>query len=182
MALGFSRKVWLRLILVALATTAAVALPRLYRTALLGSGVTAQILCGGVFVSGRDPQSLLAEDLTGKGYELLSYFQHEVDRDGKRVSASAYGLARQTAIYRQGLGCTLLDGKSETELRSEDPTVFLSLAARNPEILVARGRAGRARHAARRGRRSGACSGRRGGLCRARSGPSAPHPGAGGGL
>jgi CubicO group peptidase (beta-lactamase class C family) len=135
MTLGFYRKVWLRLVLVALATTAVIVLPRLYRTALLGSGVTAQILCGGVFVSGRDPQSLLAEDLTGKGYELLSYFQHEVDRDGRRVSASAYGLARQTAIYRQGLGCTLLDGKSETELRSEDPTVFLSLAARNPEIL-----------------------------------------------
>ena len=135
LALGFSRKVWLPFILVALAIAAAIALPRVYRTALLGSGIAAQILCAGVFVSGRDPQSVLAEDLTGKGYELLSYFQHELDRDGERVSASTYGLARQTAIYRQGLGCTLLDGKSEAELRSENPTVFLSLSSPNPEIL-----------------------------------------------
>ncbi len=129
------RRTALFLLLAAVIAACVILGTRLYRTALLGSGVTAQILCAGMFVSGRDPQSLLAEDLTGKGYELLSYFQHEIDRDGKRVSASAYGLARQTAIYRQGLGCTLLDGKSETELRSEDPTVFLSLAARNPEIL-----------------------------------------------
>ena len=134
-ALGFSRKVWLPFILIALAIAAGIALPRVYRTALLGSGIAAQILCAGVFVSGRDPQSVLAEDLTGKGYELLSYFQHELDRDGERVSASTYGLARQTAIYRQGLGCTLLDGKSEAELRSENPTVFLSLSSPNPEIL-----------------------------------------------
>ena len=53
MALGFSRKVWLPFILVALGIAAAIGLPRVYSTALLGSGVAAQILCAGVFVSGR---------------------------------------------------------------------------------------------------------------------------------
>jgi hypothetical protein len=92
------RRTALFLLLAAVIAACVILGTRLYRTALLGSGVTAQILCAGVFVSGRDPQSLLAEDLTGKGYELLSYFQHDVDRDAKRVSASAYGVARQTAI------------------------------------------------------------------------------------
>ncbi len=133
MRFGSSRYVWI--VVVLLVTAAAIALPRLYRTALLGSGFMAQILCGGVFVSGRDPQDLLREELTGKGYELLSYFQPEVDRDGKRVAASLYGLASRTSIYRQGLGCTLLDGQSEAELRSRDSAVFLSLVSSSPEIL-----------------------------------------------
>ena len=129
------RRTILLLLLAAIVAACALLGPRLYRTALLGSGFTAQMLCAGVFVSGRDPQALLDEDLTGKGYELLRYFQPEVDREGKRVSASLHGLARQTAIYRQGFGCTLLDGKSEGELRADDPLVFLSLVSPNPAIL-----------------------------------------------
>ena len=75
MTLGVSRRVWLGLALVVLATAAGIALPRIHRTALLGSGFMAQTLCEGVFISGREPQSLLDEELTGKGYELLVFFQ-----------------------------------------------------------------------------------------------------------
>lgn len=119
MPLGVSRKVWPGLVLVVLVTAAGIALPRIYRTALLGSGFMAQTLCDGLFISGRDPQSLLDEDLTGKGYELLVFFQPEIAEQTKRVSASAFGLGRQTAIFREGLGCTLLDGRSEAELEAE---------------------------------------------------------------
>ena len=35
------------------------------------------------------------------------------------MSASAFGVGRQTAIFREGLGCTLLDGRSEAELEAE---------------------------------------------------------------
>jgi hypothetical protein len=66
MPLGVSRKVWLGLVVVLLVAAAGIALPRIYRTALLGSGFMAQTLCDGLFISGRDPQSLLDEDLTGK--------------------------------------------------------------------------------------------------------------------
>jgi CubicO group peptidase (beta-lactamase class C family) len=119
---GARRKLWLWLTAALLVLLAAVAMwqgPRLYRTALLGSGFSAEILCGGVFVSGRDPATVKAEDLTGPGYELLHYFQTGIDADAKSVSASAYGLAPQTAIYRDGLGCTLIDGKTESELRAQ---------------------------------------------------------------
>jgi hypothetical protein len=119
MPLGVSRKVWLGLVVVLLVAAAGIALPRIYRTALLGSGFMAQTLCDGLFISGRDPQSLLDEDLTGKGYELLVFFQPEIARDAKRVTASAFGVGRQTAIFRDGLGCTLLDGHSEAELEAE---------------------------------------------------------------
>jgi CubicO group peptidase (beta-lactamase class C family) len=119
MAFGVSRRVWLGLALVLLVAAAGVALPRIYRTVLLGSGFMAQTLCGGLFISGRDPQSLLDEDLAGKGYELLVFFQPEIARQAKRVSASAFGVGRQTAIFREGLGCTLLDGRAEAELEAE---------------------------------------------------------------
>ena len=101
MALGLSRKVWLGLGLVLLVTAGTIALPRIYRTARLGSGFMAQTLCDGLFISGRDPQSLLGEELTGRGYELLALFQPKIDREAKRVSASAFGIGRRQAYARQ---------------------------------------------------------------------------------
>lgn len=135
MTLGVSRRVWLGLALVVLATAAGIALPRIHRTALLGSGFMAQTLCEGVFISGREPQSLLDEELTGKGYELLVFFQPEIAIEAKRVSASAFGLGRQTAIFRDGLGCTLLDGRSEAELDAEASGLFPPPDAPNKDAL-----------------------------------------------
>jgi CubicO group peptidase (beta-lactamase class C family) len=83
---------------------------RAYGTALVGSGYSAEILCGAVFVSGREPEAVEAEDLTGPGFELLRYFDKQVEPTGKRVTASFHGLASQTAIYRDGFGCTRSDG------------------------------------------------------------------------
>jgi hypothetical protein len=87
--------------------------------ALAGSGFSAEILCGGVFISGRDEAAVRAEDLRGPGYELLRWFHKTIDVKEKRVTASLYGLATQTAIFRDGLGCTLTDGKGEEVLRRE---------------------------------------------------------------
>jgi CubicO group peptidase (beta-lactamase class C family) len=83
---------------------------RAYGTALVGSGYSAEILCGAVFVSGRAPEAVEAEDLTGPGFELLRHFDKQVVPAGKRVTASFHGLAAQTAIYRDGFGCTRIDG------------------------------------------------------------------------
>lgn len=100
-----------------------------YRVARVGSGVSAEILCGGVFVSGRAAGDVRAKDLSGPGYELLRFFDRTVDQDKKRVTASAYGLAGQTALYREGLGCTLTDGRSETNLRDEAQPLAIKPAA-----------------------------------------------------
>ena len=135
---GLSRKVWLSIV-AALAGGLLVGLaavgPGLYRTVLLASGFTAQILCGGVFVSGRDPQDVLSQDLRGPGYERLRSFRSDVDRENKRVIASLYGLAGQTAIFRDGLGCTLIDGRTETELRAESDGLFPKPDTRRSEAL-----------------------------------------------
>ena len=51
----------------------------------------------------------------------MRFFRQTIDRDEKRVTASAYGFAPQTAIYRDGLGCTLIDGAREAEAHAEAP-------------------------------------------------------------
>ncbi|MGH6864720.1 MAG: serine hydrolase domain-containing protein [Methyloceanibacter sp.] len=118
------RKTWLWLILAVVVSAGTIAAFRAHRVALLGSGFMAQTLCAGVFVSGREPQRLMSEELGNPAYELLHYFRAEIDREGKRVTASLHGLAAQTAIFREGLGCTLLHGESEAELRAQGAGLF----------------------------------------------------------
>ena len=105
----------------AIATVAAVAAmaPRAYRTALVGSGFSAEILCGGVFISGRDEAAVRSEDLSGPGYALLRLFRETIEVKEKCVTASLFGLTTQTAIFRDGLGCTLIVGREEEALRRE---------------------------------------------------------------
>ena len=103
---------------------------RAYGTGLVGSGYSAEILCGAVFVSGRDSAAVEAEDLSGPGFELLRYFDKRVDRDDKRVTASFHGLASQTAIFRDGFGCTRIDDGTDL-----DPPALSPLPPPDPEAL-----------------------------------------------
>lgn len=126
------RKTWLMLAAIAMVAIVAGSL-HAYRVARVGSGVSAEILCGAVFVSGRAPDDVRAHDLSGPGYELLRFFDQTVHRAEKSVTASVRGIAAQTAIYREGLGCTLIDGKGEEALRAQVP----SLALKPPADAVA---------------------------------------------
>ena len=116
----------------ALATMVAAGL-RAYGTGLVGSGYSAEILCGAVFVSGRDPAAVEAEDLSGPGFELLRYFDKRVERDDQRVTASFHGLASQTAVLRDGFGCTRIDGGTELDTPTLSPLPPPDPAAQWPE-------------------------------------------------
>ena len=129
------RKTWPWLLAVTVITAGAAAAPSIYRTAVLGSGFMAQLLCSSTFVSHRDPQAVLTEDMTGPGYELLWFFQPHVEREAKRVTVSMYGLGRRTAIFREGLGCTLVVDRTEDELRTQANAIFSPPLAPNPDAL-----------------------------------------------
>lgn len=107
----------------------------LYRAALVGAGYTAEMLCSGLFVSHRKEQHIVAQELSGPGYELLALFFHTVDLDKKRVTASIPGFASQTAIFRDGLGCTLLNGRNEDELKAETAGLFADPPPGNDDAL-----------------------------------------------
>src|SRR5262245_17794100 len=82
-------RVWFGIFAAVAAATAGAVAPGLYRTVVLGSAFLAQRLCGDVFVSKRDPDAVLAEDLSGPGYEPLRFFQPSVDRERRLFTASA---------------------------------------------------------------------------------------------
>ena len=123
MRLGPSRRLWILPILAAIATVILFG-PRLYRTALVGSGYFAQTLCSGVFVSGRPMSDVIATNLAGARFRPLRLFTPTVDEDARQASTALLGLARQTAIYREGLGCTLVHDKAPALLRSETKDLF----------------------------------------------------------
>lgn len=129
------RKAGFLLLAALLVAGAALSAPSVYRTAVLGSGVLAQLLCSSTFVSQRDPKAVVAEELSGPGYELLSFFQWHVDRERKRVTASLLGLGRRSALYREGLGCTLAIDETEAELRAQADALFPALPPSNLDAL-----------------------------------------------
>lgn len=85
----------------------------------MGPAVVAKTLCSSVFVSRRDQAEVEAEDLAEGPYRKSWLFSRTVNRDANYVTASLLGLFRQTAIYREGLGCTLLHGRKEIEVRAQ---------------------------------------------------------------
>lgn len=129
------RKAWPWLLAASVIVAGAAAAPSIYRTAVLGSGFMAQLLCSSTFVSHRDPQDVLNSDLKGPGYELLWFFQPRVEREAKRVMASMFGLGRRISIFREGLGCTLVVDRTEDELRAQAAGIFPQPPASNPDAL-----------------------------------------------
>jgi CubicO group peptidase (beta-lactamase class C family) len=95
---------------------------RLYRLAPIGSAYAAKILCSGVFVAGRQPASVIAEDILADNTWLLRLVSAHVDRDSRGTSATFLGFARRDAQFRRGLGCTLAVGAGI----SPDPEVGVS--------------------------------------------------------
>lgn len=104
------RKKWLWLAgsipaaLAAVATWLVLMPPELLR---VGDGYAAKIVCSNVFVAGRDPQAVLADDVQAPGHPLLRLVRISVDETRKTVTARMFGFAAPGhAIYREGLGCT----------------------------------------------------------------------------
>jgi len=93
-----------------LAGTAAYLLPVL-------SAYSAKILCSCVLVADREEASVWAEELE----TYASLVSAEVDRGEGLVTARALGLFPKRALYREGLGCTLLAGMSPKALHAQIP-------------------------------------------------------------
>ena len=76
-----------------------------------GTGITAKQTCSLTFVSGLEPErarSLYTDPLLG---EVAGFVKTDTDRDARAVTAGVLGLLwRQRAVYREGLGCTLVHG------------------------------------------------------------------------
>lgn len=81
------------------------------------TGYGSKNLCSCMFVGGRSEQSVVKEELGGFPLSLASY---KVDLKDSSVTASVWGMATHKAIYRKGLGCTVLNELSEEAVRKQN--------------------------------------------------------------
>lgn len=75
----------------------------------VGSGYAAKMVCSNVFLAERDANQVLAEDVQAPGHPLLRLMRVSVDLAGNRVDSSLVGgFAPSAAIFRPGLGCSVV--------------------------------------------------------------------------
>ncbi|HEY6901286.1 MAG TPA: hypothetical protein VI233_11605, partial [Puia sp.] len=80
------------------------------------SGYGAKVAASGVFVAGRPAADVLREDL---GSIPVCWASVKVNLADSSVTASVCGLARRKAIYRRGLGVTLVSELSGEAIRAQ---------------------------------------------------------------
>lgn len=75
----------------------------------VGSGYAAKIVCSNVFIAHRDAAEVLTDDVQAPGHPLLRLMRVEVKPQQMRVRAALLGaIAPREAVYRPGLGCSVL--------------------------------------------------------------------------
>lgn len=85
----------------------------------VASSYYAKVLCSAVFVSGWDPGFAIVEDVQADLAEVIDQFDAHVDRERGVVTASLYGRLEHQALFRPGLGCTLVTGTTTAALRAQ---------------------------------------------------------------
>ncbi|GAO43627.1 putative hydrolase [Flavihumibacter petaseus NBRC 106054] len=80
------------------------------------TGYSAKMACSCTFLSGR-PLSAVEKEELGTG--PLAWATLRLDSSDQSVTATVFGLAAKKAIYRKGLGCTLVNGIPESAIRAQ---------------------------------------------------------------
>lgn len=80
------------------------------------SGYGAKNMASAVYLQHRKPVDILREDLGGFPFSLASYTVNESDSS---VTGSVWGFAKRKAIFRKGLGATIINDLSEEEVRKQ---------------------------------------------------------------
>ena len=80
------------------------------------SGYGAKNLCSCTMLAGRSAEDVIKNEL---GSGLQSFGTFTVSYEDSSATATVFGLAKRKAIYRKGLGCTLVNEITEEELRKQ---------------------------------------------------------------
>ncbi len=84
------------------------------------SGFGAKALCSCAYISNRSPKSILENEL---GNFPISIGTFELHPEDSSATGTVFGLFKATAIFREGLGCTLVRERSVEQLKSELPAL-----------------------------------------------------------
>jgi CubicO group peptidase (beta-lactamase class C family) len=88
-----------------------------YRMLPIVSGYSAKAACSCVFVGERTEESVRENELA---YFPQSLGEFEINYSDSSAIGSVLGIVKSKAIYRKGLGCTLIVGMSEDEVREQN--------------------------------------------------------------
>lgn len=80
------------------------------------SGYGAKNMASAIYLQHRNPNDVIKEDLADFPKSLGSYTFNEKDSS---VTASVWGFAKRKAIYRTGLGATLINDFTEEQVRAQ---------------------------------------------------------------
>ncbi|MCA8895454.1 MAG: serine hydrolase [Amphiplicatus sp.] len=75
----------------------------------VGAAYKAKTLCSEIFLAGRAPAEVDADEFAGIS-PAIDYAKAKVDAAKRSVDASLFGLGKAHAIYRDGIGCTVEAG------------------------------------------------------------------------
>ena len=84
----------------------------------VGNGVSAQLACAGVYVSGRPLDAVVRDDILRLS-PLTRFNRYQIDDSEKSVTVSVLGLVPRKSVYRPGIGCTLLVNSDAARLREQ---------------------------------------------------------------
>ena len=85
----------------------------------IASAYFAKTLCSGMYVTGRHKRYVAEEDVMADMTVGLQYWHKEIYPERKLVDMTILGMARREAVYRPGLGCTLLTDTTQEELEAQ---------------------------------------------------------------
>ena len=110
------RKIIVLVVLFVILSSLTVAIWYLWLAFPIISGYGAKNLCSAVYLQHRNPVDVVKEDLGDFPVSLGTY---TVNVSDSSVTGSVWGFAKKKAIYRKGLGATLINDLSESEIRAE---------------------------------------------------------------
>ena len=72
------------------------------------AGVSAKLACSGVYVTERSPDEVFRRDLRLFNKEMMEYVTFSFDKEKQTATATAAGTVSRTALFRPGVGCTVM--------------------------------------------------------------------------
>lgn len=106
------KRVWIPLLIAAAVLVIGTSqYPKLF----VATGYGAKSMASGIFVAGRDPANIQANDLD---YSIVKYTTSRINYEDKSVTTSFFGLAKQKAYYREGYGCYLVGAEAPEKLKT----------------------------------------------------------------
>ncbi|MCE7991107.1 MAG: serine hydrolase [Roseivirga sp.] len=80
------------------------------------TGYGAKNLCSCAYISNRTANDIISNEL---GAFPLSLGSFKLNPEDSSATATVWGMAKKKAIYREGLGCTLINDVEEEDLRNQ---------------------------------------------------------------